>query len=68
MLNEFLTIKRRESPIPSEVDLELIAFSKDMDFPIISNDNDITFFAEELYENGFSSKIYNFRDLDFYYN
>ena len=68
MLNEFLTIKRRESPIPSEVDLELIAFSKDMDFPIISNDTDITFFAEELYENGFSSKIYNFRDLDFYYN
>lgn len=48
--------------------MELIAFSKDIKSPIISNDYDITFFADELFEKGLSDRIYNFLDLDIYNN
>lgn len=57
-LNEFLNIKGRNDPIPSRTDMELIAFSKDISSPIISNDYDITFFAEELFKENLSDDIF----------
>ena len=67
-LQSFLTKKRRENPVPSRTDMELISFSKEISSPIISNDYDITCFAEELLQNGLSDKIYAFKELDFYNN
>lgn len=67
-LNEFLTKKRRNDPVPSRTDLELIAFSKDIETPIVSNDYDITFFADELFKRKLSCKIYDFMDLNIYNN
>ena len=48
--------------------MELIAFSKEISSPLISNDYDITFFREELFEKGLSGEIYSFKELDFYNN
>jgi len=67
-LEEFLTKKRRNAPVPSQVDLELIAFSKDIESPVVSNDYDITFFADELLKRHLSDKLYHFTDLEFYNN
>lgn len=67
-LEEFLTKKRRNTPVPSQVDLELIAFSKDMESPVVSNDYDITFFADELFKRGISNRLYHFIDLEYYNN
>lgn len=66
--NEFLKKKNRTTPVPSFEDMALMAFSKDKKCPIISNDNDITFFKEELFEKDLTYKIYNFNDLDTYNN
>lgn len=65
---EFLKKKNRDTPIPSFEDLGLMAFSKDKEYPIISNDNDLTFFAYELYKQDLSNEIFNFDDLDTYNN
>lgn len=66
--NKFLKKKKRSTPAPSFEDLGLMAFSKDKGHPIISNDNDLTFFADELYKKNLTGKIYNFNDLDTYNN
>lgn len=63
---EFLKKKKRTTP--SFEDIGLMAFSKDKGCPIVSNDNDLTFFAEELYEKSLTNKIFNFNDLDIYNN
>lgn len=68
ILEEFLVKKGRDDPIPSDVDIEIIAFSKDMGSPVVSNDYDITFFADELFEKDLSNRLYHFTDLDFYNN
>lgn len=65
---EFMEKKKRETQIPSFEDLALMAFSKDKHYPIITNDNDLTFFSEELYQRNLTGKIYNFNDLDTYNN
>lgn len=65
---EFLKKKKRTTPVPSFEDLGLMAFSKDMNCPIISNDNDLTFFSRELSEKKLTGKIFNFNDLDIYNN
>lgn len=67
-LNAFMKKKKRITPVPSFEDLGLMAFSKDKSCPIISNDNDLTFFADELHEKGLTDKIYNFNNLDTYNN
>ena len=45
-----------------------MAFSKENECPIITNDYDLTFFADELFEKGLTNRIYNFNDLDIYNN
>ncbi len=67
-LNEFLNEKDRYDPVPSRIDMELIAFSKEISSPIISNDYDITFFAEELFEENLSDEIYPLKELNIYNN
>ena len=67
-LKEFLTKKGRKNPVPSRTDMELISFSKEIKSPLISNDKDIVFFADELLERKLSYKIFNFMELDFYSN
>lgn len=67
-LEEFLIKKGRTTPVPSKVDMELIAFSKDIESPLISNDIDIIFFALELYEKKLADKIYGLNDLEIYNN
>ena len=66
--DEFSKKKNRDTTIPSFEDLGLMAFSKDKEYPIISNDNDLTFFADELYEKDLTNEIFNFNDLDTYNN
>ena len=66
--DEFMEKKKRENPVPSFEDLALMTFSKDKNCPIITNDNDLTFFSEELYQKNLTGKIYNFNDLDTYNN
>ena len=67
-LGEFLKKKKRYNPLPSIEDMNLIAFSKEKEYPIISNDYDLTFFAEELLKKRLCSEIFDFRDLDIYNN
>ncbi len=67
-LNEFLNKKDRYDPVPSRTDMELIAFSKEISSPIISNDYDITFFADELFEENLSDEIYPLKELNIYNN
>lgn len=67
-LEEFLIKKGRTTPVPSKVDMELIAFSKDIESPLISNDTDIIFFALELYEKKLADRIYGLNDLEIYNN
>lgn len=66
--DEFTKKKKRDTTIPSFEDLGLMIFSKDKKQPIISNDNDLTFFADELFEKNLTDKIFNFNDLDIYNN
>ena len=67
-IKNFLKKKRRDTLMPSFEDLGLMAFSKDKEYPIISNDNDLTFFADELYQKKLTHLIYNFNNLDIYNN
>lgn len=67
-INEFIKRKNRRDTIPSFEDMAIIAFSKEMKIPIISNDADLTFFSNELYEKGLSDKIFNFSELEIYNN
>lgn len=63
---EFLNLKKREDLKPSNVDIMLIAFSKEMGSILISNDYDLTFFAEELFEKDLSNRIFSLKELDIY--
>lgn len=67
-LDEFLKKKNRANPKPSFEDMGLITFSKETGYPIITNDYDITFFGEELYQKGLSWKIFNFNKLEIFNN
>lgn len=67
-LEKFLKLKKRDTSVPSKVDITLMAFSKENECPIITNDYDLTFFADELFEKGLTNRIYNFNDLDIYNN
>lgn len=64
-INEFLTLKNAENLSPSDEDLMLILFARDIKAPLISNDWDITFFAEELANENLAYIIVNFKDLSY---
>lgn len=64
-INEFLTLKNTESLSPSDEDMMLILFAMDNKAPLISNDWDITFFAEELANENLAYIIVNFKDISY---
>ncbi len=64
-LNEFLDLKKTDKLSPSDEDMMLISFAKDKQMPLISNDWDITFFAEELINRKLACEIVNFKDISY---
>ena len=64
----FLNLKKRDKLMPSDIDIKLIAFSKEMESILISNDYDLTFFADELFEKNLSNRIFGLKELDIYNN
>ena len=64
-LNEFLDLKNTDELSPSDEDMMLILFAKYKQSPLISNDWDITFFAEELYTKNLAYEIFNFKDISY---
>lgn len=62
-LNDFLSLKNTENLSPSDEDMMLILFARDNKAPLISNDWDITFFAEELSNKNLAYIIVNFKDI-----
>ena len=66
-LKKFLRNKDRNTPVPADGDLLLMAFSKKLQSPIVSNDNDFTFFANELFKQNLSSEIISFESLPYIY-
>ena len=67
-IEEYLKSKHKNSPVPSFEDMALIAFSKEKNCPVITNDKDLTFFAKELLEKNISGEIFALQDLDIYNN
>lgn len=65
---KFLNLKKRDTFKPSKEDINLIAFSKEIGSVLISNDYDLTFFADELYEKKLSGKIFSIRELNIFNN
>ena len=68
LVKQFLKEKHKTSVIPSFEDMGLIAYSKEKNYPIITNDKDLTFFAKEMFEKGVSGEIFALTDLDIYNN
>lgn len=64
-IKEFLTLKNTKKLSPSDEDMTLILFARDITAPLISNDWDITFFAEELVTNKLAYTIVNFKDISY---
>lgn len=64
-IKEFLTLKNSKKLSPSDEDMTLILFARDITAPLISNDWDITFFAEELVTNKLAYTIVNFKDISY---
>lgn len=64
-LDEFLDLKNTDKLSPSDEDMMLILFAQDNQAPLISNDWDITFFAEELINENLAYKIVNFKDISY---
>lgn len=64
-LDEFLDLKNTDKLAPSDEDMMLILFAQDNQAPLISNDWDITFFAEELINENLAYEIVNFKDISY---
>ena len=64
-LDEFLDLKNTDKLSPSDEDMMLILFAQDNQAPLISNDWDITFFAEELINENLTYEIVNFKDVSY---
>lgn len=62
-MNRLLSFKKRGNINPSYEDLSLISFSNDKKLPLISNDYDITCFADELLNKGLSHDIFPLKDI-----
>ena len=67
-LKEFYARKHSTSLNPSKVDLMLMAISKDIEMPLISNDYDITFFSEELKDKDLVGEIISFNSIKYEYS
>lgn len=65
-MNNFLKLKNRSNPLPSNEDLKLILFSKYKNAPLISNDYDITFFVDDLLESNLAYDIFEFKSISYY--
>lgn len=65
-ITEFLKLKNRNNPKPSYNDIQLIAYSKEREHPLISNDYDITYFSKELIEKNLAHQIFNLKELIIY--
>lgn len=65
-MNNFLKLKNRSNPLPSNEDLKLILFSKYKNAPLISNDYDITFFVDVLLESNLAYDIFEFKSISYY--
>lgn len=50
---EHLRRKRKREPCPSDVDMSLLLYLKDMGAPIVTNDSDFICFTDELRAEGF---------------
>jgi len=68
LIKEFLKAKHKTHIMPSFEDMSLIAYSKEQNIPIITNDKDLTFFARELIKQNLSGEIFALKDLDTYNN
>ena len=64
-LMEFYARKHTNSFNPSKEDLMLMALSKDLNIPVISNDYDITFFSDELHEKNLVGDIISFSSIQY---
>ena len=64
-LDEFLDLKNTDKLSPSDEDMMLILFAQYNQAPLISNDWDITFFAEELINENLAFEIVNFKDISY---
>lgn len=64
-MNDFLSLKNTEKLSPSDEDMMPILFARDEKAPLISNDWDITFFAEELTNENLAYIIINFKDVTY---
>lgn len=58
-------MKNTDKLAPSDEDMMLILFAQDNQAPLISNDWDITFFAEELINENLAYEIVNFKDVSY---
>lgn len=58
-----MRFKPHKNPIPSEVDISFILYSKHKKFPLISNDADITEFGNELESKNYTFKIIPLMEL-----
>ena len=63
---EFLRLKKTDTIKPSLIDIKLIAFSKEKNTTLISNDYDITYFSKELIEKNLAHQIFNLKELIIY--
>ena len=54
---EHMRRKRRREPCPSDVDMSLLLYLKDMGAPIVTNDSDFICFTDELERRGLCSGI-----------
>ena len=62
----FLRLKKTDTIKPSLIDIKLIAFSKEKNTTLISNDYDITYFSKELIEKNLAHQIFNLKELIIY--
>lgn len=66
-LTEYLINNNSEIILPQFIiDIKLIAFSKEKNTTLISNDYDITYFSKELIEKNLAHQIFNLKELIIY--
>ena len=63
-IDEYFMRKHTDVLNPSIEDKKLILFSKDKEYPIISNDLDLTFFHEELLKRNLVHQIIDFKSIN----
>ena len=64
-IDEYFMRKHTDVLDPSIEDKKLILFSKDKEYPVISNDLDLTFFQKELLKRNLVHEIIDFTSINF---